>query len=402
MKEPFLSAVPVIDAIEEAGFEAYFVGGSVRDLLLDRSIHDVDIATSATPLELKRIFRKTVDVGIEHGTVIVILNGEGYEVTTYRTEAEYIDYRRPESVAFVRELEEDLRRRDFTMNAIAMDRKGKLVDPFEGKNALQEGIIRTVGSPDERFQEDALRLMRAVRFVSQLGFRPEKNTASALAEHAQLLEHIAVERVTMEMEKLLGGTYKAEAFSLLLESGLYQYLPSIFTEENLLKDIRTIPLFFLNEQETWLLALDMLNEENKLAALKKWRLPLRKAKSLSRAAELLRQRKEAGWSSFLLFQGGLEQVLTVENVYQAFNGHQKPDGELNKVQQAYRNLPIKSAGELAITGHDLLQWSEKPAGPWVKDVLDEVIKAVLEDRTINDKSEIRRWIQACQLLSSNS
>ncbi|MDF2859422.1 MAG: tRNA nucleotidyltransferase, partial [Neobacillus sp.] len=126
MKEPFLAAVPVLQKLEDAGFEAYFVGGSVRDLLLDKGIHDVDIATAATPEEVKRVFSKTVDVGIEHGTVLVLFQNESYEITTFRTEAEYQDYRRPKEVTFIRNLTEDLQRRDFTMNAIAMDKKGQL------------------------------------------------------------------------------------------------------------------------------------------------------------------------------------------------------------------------------------------------------------------------------------
>lgn len=136
MKEPFLSAVPLLTEIEHAGYEAYFVGGAVRDLLLDREIADVDIATSATPEEIKAIFPKTIDVGIEHGTIVVLFKGRTFEVTTFRAESEYEDYRRPSGVQFIRSLEEDLKRRDFTMNAIAMDKSGQLFDPFHGKQAI--------------------------------------------------------------------------------------------------------------------------------------------------------------------------------------------------------------------------------------------------------------------------
>ncbi|MFL6560850.1 MAG: CCA tRNA nucleotidyltransferase, partial [Bacillus sp. (in: firmicutes)] len=127
MIDPFLAASPVLKKLEDAGFEAYFVGGSVRDFLLKREINDVDIATSATPDEVKRIFPKTVDIGIEHGTVLVLVNNGGYEITTFRTESDYRDYRRPKEVTFIRNLKEDLQRRDFTMNAIAMDRNRKLI-----------------------------------------------------------------------------------------------------------------------------------------------------------------------------------------------------------------------------------------------------------------------------------
>ena len=149
LKEPFLKAIPVIKKIEDAGFEAYFVGGSVRDLLMNKPIDDVDIATSATPEEIKNIFDKTVDVGIEHGTILVLYGGESYEITTFRTEGNYVDYRRPESVSFVKSLEEDLSRRDFTMNAIAMTKEGNFIDPFHGMEDIKNTIIRSVGNHGE-------------------------------------------------------------------------------------------------------------------------------------------------------------------------------------------------------------------------------------------------------------
>ncbi|MFL6556270.1 MAG: CCA tRNA nucleotidyltransferase, partial [Bacillus sp. (in: firmicutes)] len=217
MKEPFLSASPVLKRIEDAGYEAYFVGGSVRDFLLKREINDVDIATSATPAEVKRIFSRTVDIGIEHGTVLVLFNNESYEITTFRTESEYQDFRRPKEVSFIRSLHEDLKRRDFTMNAIAMDRNNKLIDPFNGYSAIKEKIIQTVGSASARFQEDALRMMRAVRFVSQLSFHIESGTVEALANLVHLLDKIAVERKKAEFEKLLIGINKKNALKILLE-----------------------------------------------------------------------------------------------------------------------------------------------------------------------------------------
>src|SRR3954463_7544519 len=160
MNEPFLSAIPIIKQLETSGFQAYFVGGSVRDYLLNRSICDVDIATSATPNEVKEIFSRTVDIGIEHGTVLVLFEDKSYEITTFRTEGEYQDYRRPKEVSFIRNLNDDLKRRDFTMNAIAMDLNGKIIDPYNGAAAIQNKVIETVGSANERFQEDALRIMR--------------------------------------------------------------------------------------------------------------------------------------------------------------------------------------------------------------------------------------------------
>ena len=156
MPSEFQEALPVLEKIKEAGFEAYFVGGSVRDALLNRPIHDVDIASSAYPEEIKKIFPRTVDVGIEHGTVLV-LEGQGeYEITTFRTEDVYVDYRRPSQVSFVRSLEEDLKRRDFTINALALDQNGEIVDLFNGLADMKNRTLRAVGVAAERFNDCSL------------------------------------------------------------------------------------------------------------------------------------------------------------------------------------------------------------------------------------------------------
>ncbi|HES5164132.1 TPA: CCA tRNA nucleotidyltransferase, partial [Streptococcus pyogenes] len=157
MPSEFQKALPILTKIKEAGYEAYFVGGSVRDVLLERPIHDVDIATSSYPEETKAIFNRTVDVGIEHGTVLVLENGGEYEITTFRTEDVYVDYRRPSQVSFVRSLEEDLKRRDFTVNALALDENGQVIDKFRGLIDLKQKRLRAVGKAEERFEEDALR-----------------------------------------------------------------------------------------------------------------------------------------------------------------------------------------------------------------------------------------------------
>lgn len=194
----FVNAIPVLKTIEKAGFEAYFVGGCVRDTLLGIPLHDVDITSSAYPAEIKEIFNRTVDTGIEHGTVMVLDHGEGYEVTTFRTESTYQDFRRPDHVTFVRSLDEDLKRRDLTINALAMDADGNVVDLFHGLDDLKNKIIRAVGNPHERYHEDALRMMRSIRFMSQLDFNLESETEKAIEDNAHLLEKIAIERIHVE------------------------------------------------------------------------------------------------------------------------------------------------------------------------------------------------------------
>ena len=193
----------IISALNAHGYEAYAVGGCVRDSFLGRTPGDWDITTSAKPFEVKEIFRRTVDTGIQHGTVTVLMGGEGYEVTTYRTDGAYEDQRHPVSVEFVSELKEDLLRRDFTINAMAYNPDEGLQDPFGGHSDLQSKIIRCVGDADARFSEDALRIMRAVRFSAQLDFDIEKNTAEALKKHAGDLRKISAERICSELIKTI-------------------------------------------------------------------------------------------------------------------------------------------------------------------------------------------------------
>ncbi|GAA0243463.1 CCA tRNA nucleotidyltransferase [Faecalicatena contorta] len=195
--------IMIINNLQLHGYEAFAVGGCVRDSILCRKPEDWDITTSARPEEIKRLFRRTVDTGIAHGTVTVMIGREGFEVTTYRVDGLYEDSRHPKDVTFTTSLEEDLRRRDFTINAMAYNDEVRLVDVFGGMRDLNHHLIRCVGDPMERFSEDALRILRAVRFSAQLAFPIEKNTAQAVRELAPTLKNISAERIQVELVKLL-------------------------------------------------------------------------------------------------------------------------------------------------------------------------------------------------------
>lgn len=197
----------IIDVLMENGYEAYAVGGCVRDSILGRVPGDWDITTSALPMQVKGLFRRTVDTGIQHGTVTVMLGRNGYEVTTYRIDGQYEDSRHPESVEFTPKLEEDLKRRDFTINAMAYNDEHGIVDIFDGVGDLQRKIIRCVGNAHDRFDEDALRILRAVRFSAQLGFGIEENTARAAKELAVNLKRISSERIHTEFNKMLKSAH---------------------------------------------------------------------------------------------------------------------------------------------------------------------------------------------------
>lgn len=209
----------IINRLQEHGYEAYAVGGCVRDALLGRVPHDWDITTSAKPMEVKALFKKTIDTGLQHGTVTIMENHEGFEVTTYRIDGEYEDGRHPKEVAFTADLSEDLRRRDFTINAMAYSPSTGVVDLFGGRQDLKDGVIRCVGSAMERFTEDALRIMRAVRFAAQLGFRIEQETWDAIGVLAPNLKKISAERIQAELVKLLESANPGH-FRKLYESGI--------------------------------------------------------------------------------------------------------------------------------------------------------------------------------------
>jgi len=197
----------ILEKFEAAGYEAYFVGGCVRDAIMKRPGGDVDITTSALPEETKKVFadKRTIDTGIKHGTVAVLLDDIPVEITTYRTDGKYSDSRHPDSVRFVRSLDEDLARRDFTMNAMGCDLNGGIVDPFGGIEDIKTGLIRAVGEPSKRFEEDALRIMRGLRFAAVLGFEIEPETEAAMFEKKELLTEISVERIFAEFRKLVCG-----------------------------------------------------------------------------------------------------------------------------------------------------------------------------------------------------
>ena len=193
----------IIHRLQKEGYDAYAVGGCVRDTLLGREPKDWDITTSARPEAVKSLFSHTIDTGIQHGTVTVMLDHVGYEVTTYRIDGEYEDSRHPKEVIFTRNLVEDLKRRDFTINAMAYNDESGLVDVFEGEQDLKKGVIRCVGNAHDRFGEDALRMLRAVRFAAQLGFSIEEQTRAAVADLALTLSKVSAERIQMELVKLL-------------------------------------------------------------------------------------------------------------------------------------------------------------------------------------------------------
>lgn len=206
-------ASEALKLLKQSGYEAYIVGGSVRNMLLGTEVYDYDICTSALPEQTMAVFSKyrTIPTGISHGTVTVIIDGSPIEITTYRSEGRYLDHRRPQSVRFLPDLSGDLSRRDFTMNALCLDDNGEITDLFAGRSDIENKLIRAIGNPQTRFEEDALRILRAVRFASQLGFSIEKESEKAMIQCKSLLRHISAERKLEELKKTICGKHAFKA-----------------------------------------------------------------------------------------------------------------------------------------------------------------------------------------------
>ncbi|RKP57024.1 CCA tRNA nucleotidyltransferase [Cohnella endophytica] len=216
----WIEGLELVRKLERSGYQAYLVGGSVRDRLMGRPLHDVDIATSAKPEEVMVLFEKTLPTGLQHGTVTVMEGGRAFEITTFRQETGYSDARRPDSVTFVHDVRDDLARRDFTFNAMAFGSDGTIVDPYGGQDALRAGVVQCVGNATERFGEDALRMLRAIRFAAEFEFELLPDVWQAIIGNRAKLRQVAIERVSSEWDKMMAGRGPEQACHYLFKSGL--------------------------------------------------------------------------------------------------------------------------------------------------------------------------------------
>ncbi|MDT7014492.1 CCA tRNA nucleotidyltransferase [Levilactobacillus namurensis] len=386
LPQEFELARPVLQTIERAGYEAYFVGGSVRDTILGKPIHDVDIATSAYPDEIKHLFKRTVDTGIEHGTVMILDHGTGYETTTFRSESTYTDFRRPDQVTFVRSLAEDLKRRDFTINALAMRENGEAIDLFNGLQDLQQRQIRAVGDPQERFHEDALRMMRAVRFASQLDFTIVPETEAAITAHAELLTKIAVERTQVELLKLLEGATPQRGLKPFMATNLWRYCPEFADQEPALTRLTTsLTQGVADETTAWtLLACAFgLVPASIGPFLKQWKTSNQTIAAVQTATAAANALQAGELSAWQLYQCGSD-LLPVANAVAVILG--APDRQTDLLA-AWQALPLKTKEQLAATGRDLMQAGIQP-GPQLGDLLKQLEYQVVTGQLPNDQAAL--------------
>ena len=383
----------VIGKIRDAGYEAFAVGGCVRDTLLGRTPEDWDVTTSARPEAVKAIFERTVDTGLQHGTVTVLKNRKGYEVTTYRIDGEYHDGRHPDSVEFTPDLLEDLKRRDFTINAMAYSHETGIVDEFGGMEDLKAGIVRCVGRPEDRFTEDALRLLRALRFSAQLGFEIEESTYAAIKTIAPNLAKVSKERVQAELTKLLLSAHP-ERILLLKETGLSVqivpgfdavFAPALFSELSRLPAEKAL---------RWAGFLLCQREKQAEAVLKGLKMDNETIGNVSRmiegAKETLPLEKPAvrrAMSRYTPYQ--LEGALKLKELMGS------PDaGEIRRLrEEIIRDGDCVSLKDLAVKGRDLLEAGVE-RGPMVGEILNHLFDLVLLYPEKNDRElllkEVRR------------
>ena len=369
-RKKFNGAIDVLEKFNKAGYEAYFVGGCVRDFLLGCEFSDIDITTNALPKEVKTIFRKSIDTGIQHGTVTILVDGESYEVTTFRTEDDYIDHRTPEKVEFVSNLRDDLDRRDFTINAMALDSKGNLYDYHNGKKDLTNKIIKTVNNPNERFFEDALRMLRAFRFSSKLGFEIEDSTLDAIKKNAELIKFVSVERITNEFKKLLAGIGSKRSLELLLDSKLNTYIP-------FLSDIIS---FVDCSKYTFCQSLYILTKLNNISFEK-----LRDLILSNKDIKKIKEYERSFWE--FLDNRPLELILykyDKDDIYfivEYFDYCDKKNIDII-------NLPISSFNDIAITSTEIISIIDKSPGPWMKEVTKKLEEAILLNKINNTENNI--------------
>lgn len=391
--------VYIIEQLEKNGFEGFIVGGCVRDYILGFLPKDFDITTDALPQDIKNIFDYTIDTGIEHGTVTVVLDRQNFEVTTYRIDGEYKDNRRPENVTFSKKIEEDLSRRDFTMNAIAYSIKRGFVDPFCGIDDIKNKLIKGVGDADTRFKEDALRMMRGVRFSAQLGFDIEDETFLAIKNNAKLIENISIERTRDEFLKLIKSDY-IEKLNLLEETKLYKYFipeiepifknykKNIFILKKLSKDLRLTFLLSHLDEKIGEEVLKRIKLDNKTIKETKTIIQYFNYNFVDNRVET---RKLMSIIEPDLFKKILEIKFCISLIENDLIKCKKYDNIFDEIDETIRKNHCFSLKTLAIKGNDLKQIGITD-GKKIGDCLKLALNIVLEQPDKNEKDWLLKYI----------
>ena len=354
-------ALKLLEEINSKGFESYIVGGFVRDYILGIESNDIDIATNATPKDVKEIFEDSCLPSEDYGSVTVVMKGIRFEITTFRKEVGYINNRRPAEIKYIDNLYDDLLRRDFTINTICMNSKGEIVDLLNGREDLDNKILRTVGFAKDRFDEDILRILRAIRFATILDFRLDSDIIDAIKETRYLLPNLSYNRKKDELDKIFASSNADKGIQLLLALGLDKYLEL----ENLSKVKCATSLIGV-----WSV-LDVLD----------------KYPFSSNERELIRSVKEAlnynNLDSYTLYRFGLY----ANSVAGEINGY-----DIKNITEAYNNLIIQSKKDICITSNDIMNALNRGPGSYLKDIYIDIEMSILSGNLENKKEVILQYI----------
>ncbi len=367
----------VIVKLKEAGYDAFFVGGYVRDKLLGIKSADIDITSSATPIEVIALFNNVKETGKKYGSVTVLKDKYKYEVTTFRSDGDYLDNRHPDNVLYSKKIEDDLSRRDFTINAIVMDEEENITDHFDSISDLESKIIRTIDDPSKRFKEDSLRILRAIRFVSKLGFEIEDSTLEAIREHAHLIKNISIERVMVELDKIFRGEHRNKALKYMINTKLDLELYSLSSGIRFISDIEAK----LYPIEAFIICF-ILDDIDDI-----WRFSNKNIRLIKQIMDLHEVTKEDIFNRFIVYVNGLEACL-LANKINIVLGY-KDQEEL--IRELYLDLPIKDVCDLKFKGQDIIWLTELRKKSWIGIIVDDLKYNVIMGYLPNDYEILKEY-----------
>ena len=371
------NALLLLKEFEKLGYLAYIVGGSVRDYLLKSESFDIDIATSATPDEVMKHF-KSSPIGIKYGTVLVFFNDEEFEVTTFRKDLEYFDNRHPYGVLFSKTIKEDVARRDFTINGMYLDNEFNVVDLVGGKDDLEKRLIRSIGNPDERFREDALRMLRAFYLVSKLDFEIEEETLKSIIRNKELIKNVSAERIYREISKIINYDNSLKALDLMVQTGIYLYLPGLHQGIKYIVDNHIL----LSGEYFFAMCFYKNSKVDKF-----WKLSNKEKLTYQKVIEFLNHKGEI--DNNLLYQYDYEDIIIVAKLNNYLNVFDINEYDMIKM---YHKLPIKRDSDLDISNKKIINIIGIEPGPWLSDLKKEITNMILSGKLYNKEEDIKEFI----------
>lgn len=360
----------ILTTLNAASFEAFFVGGYVRDYLLGNETNDIDITTSARPDDVKALFDKVIPTGAAFGTMTVLIDGIPYEVTTYRRETVYDNHRHPQEIRFADTLIEDLKRRDFTINQLTMDKDGNVGDHFEGLRDLKQRLVRTINDPNERFYEDALRMLRAFRFIAKLGFDLEEKTAEGITLNKSLIRKISIERVQEELYKLLDAPHNKKALKAMVATTFHT---ALYDLKSGIETLAKTDIDFKKDEALALLFMDHDLDE------RPWRFSNQMKATIRAIGKIHSETLEEGFAPIHLYTHGRELCLKANTLNQIQGGPDRRDA----VKTLDENLEVRSLNDLALKGaeirHHLPITHPRQISRLLEDLLEDVLNGTVEN-----------------------